>query len=250
MTEECRQWLNGGSTWSFVRLIKHLSKLPLSSISFYKETHKGWCGSVEEADNLSTPSCVLFVLVLLIRNIVFLKQLKYGGGSSCEGTCWFSASVYMAPSISRCQRYKGYIAGRADCILFASLPRAGLSGLFSEPSCLVVFIQRAPGSHSSGLLRVSSSPPALELLLPAPVYSALLSKPRLNTRTQQLITGRKTSLEKACSSCCDVSGPFGGSRNVPHRSTNWVDCLGWSWFKWPQDVTIQHIAYQLLCAIG
>lgn len=66
----------------FVRLIKDLSKLPLSSLSFYKETYKGWCGSVEESDYLSTPSCVLFVLKLLIRNVIFVVQLKHKDGSS------------------------------------------------------------------------------------------------------------------------------------------------------------------------
>lgn len=105
-------------------------------------------------------------------------------------------------SLAQCQRYKGYISS-------TSVHRAGLSAPFRDCSCLVVFIQRAPGSHSTGLLSVSSSPPALELLLPAPVYSALLSKPHLNKLTQQLIIAKKESQEKACSSCCDVSGPFG-----------------------------------------
>lgn len=64
-------------------------------------------------------------------------------------------------------------------------------------------------SQLRALLSVSSSPPAPELLLPAPVYSALLSKPHLNKPTQQLITEKKESQEKACSRRCDVSGPFG-----------------------------------------
>lgn len=41
----------------------------------------------------------------------------------------------------------------------------------------------APGSQRAGPLSVSSSPPALELLLPAPVYSASLSKASLITQT-------------------------------------------------------------------
>lgn len=111
----------------------------------------------------------------------------------------------MVLFISQCQRYKGYIS-RLHSV--ARPLWAGLSAPFSNHSCLVVFIQRAPGSHSTGLLSASSSPPALELLLPALVYSALLSKPHLYKLTQQLITEKK-SQEKACSSCCDVSGSFG-----------------------------------------
>lgn len=82
-------------------------------------------------------------------------------------------------SLSQRQRYKGYISRTSRLHSVTRLHWEGLSAPFSNHSCFVVFVQRAPGSHSTGLLSVSSSPPALELLLPAPVYSALLSKPHL-----------------------------------------------------------------------
>lgn len=115
----------------------------------------------------------------------------------------------MVPLITQCQLYTGYISGPSRPHSVASRHWAGLSAPFSNHSCLVVFIQRAPGSHSTGLLSASSSPPALELLLPALVYSALLSKPHLYKLTQRLIREKKKSQEKACWSCCDVSGSFG-----------------------------------------
>lgn len=80
-------------------------------------------------------------------------------------------------SLAPCQRYKGYVSRTCSLHSFARVHWAGLRAPFSNHSCLVVFLQRAPGSQSTGLLSVSSSPPALESLLPAPVYSALLSKP-------------------------------------------------------------------------
>lgn len=88
-------------------------------------------------------------------------------------------------SSALCQRHKGYINRTARSSSVARVHWAGAS--FSNHSCLVVFRQRAPGSHSTGLLSVSSSPPALELLLPAHVYSALLSKLHLCKLTQWLI---------------------------------------------------------------
>lgn len=54
---------------------------------------------------------------------------------------------------------------------------------------------------------LSSSPPVLELLFPASVCSALLSKPHLYKLGQPLTGGNK-SPEGACSRCCDVSAPF------------------------------------------
>lgn len=95
----------------------------------------------------------------------------------------------MAPFISPVSEIQGlYEQDLADGILLRAV---GLSAPVGNHSCLVVLIQRALGSHSTGLLSVSSSPPALELLLPAPVYSALLSKPGSYKLTQQLITERK-----------------------------------------------------------
>lgn len=117
---------------------------------------------------------------------------------------WFQS---LAPR----QSYKGYVSRTSRLRSVSRVHWAGLSAPFSNHSCLVVFIQRTPGSHGTGLLSVSSSPPALELLLPAPVYSALLSKPHLHNPTQQLITEK--SLKS--SSGCDVSGLFG----VAERST-------------------------------
>lgn len=96
-------------------------------------------------------------------------------------------------SLVPCQSYKGYVSRTGRLRFVSRVHWAGLSAPFSNHSCLVVFIQRTPGSHSTGLLSVSSSPPALELLLPAPVYSALLSKPHLHNSTQQLITEKKVS---------------------------------------------------------
>ncbi len=115
-------------------------------------------------------------------------------------------------SLAQCQSYKGYISR-------TSVHRAGLSALFSNHSCLVVFIQRAPGNHSTGLLSVSSSPPAPELLLPAPVYSALLSKPHLNKLTQRLITEKK-SLKRRPAQVAVMFLAHSRSRNVPRWQIN------------------------------
>lgn len=104
--------------------------------------------------------------------------------------CWFLFMWFH--SLVPCQSYKGYVSRTGRLRFVSRVHWAGLSAPFSNHSCLVVFIQRTPGSHSTGLLSVSSSPPALELLLPAPVYSALLSKPHLHNSTQQLITEKKS----------------------------------------------------------
>lgn len=133
-------------------------------------------------------------------------------------------------SLPQCQRCKGYVSRTSSLHSVASVCWAGLSAPFSSHSCLIVFIQRAPGSHSPGPLAVASSPPALEHLLPAPVYLALMSKPHLYKPTQQQITEK--SLKS--SNCCNVSGLCG----VAERSTNGLGCMGCSQIKCPGDVTL------------
>lgn len=96
-------------------------------------------------------------------------------------------------SLPPCQRCKGYVSRTSSLHSMARVCRAGLSAPFSSHSCLIVFIQRAPGSHSPDPLAISSSPPALEHLLPAPVYLALLPKPHLYKPTRQQITEKKVS---------------------------------------------------------
>lgn len=137
-----------------------------------------------------------------------------------------------------CTRYKGYASRTSRLHSVVGLHRAGLSAPFSNHSCFVVFIPRAPGSHSTGLLSVSSSsPPALELLLPAPVYSALLSKPHLykltDYRPKKRVSGERPLELLWCFWPIQGQGMF-----LSERSTNWVGCLGCSWPKCPQDVTI------------
>lgn len=95
-------------------------------------------------------------------------------------------SIYVdVPFVSQCQRYKGYIStiSRLHCVV--NLHYTGLSAPFSSPSCLVVFIERAPGSHSTGMLSVSPSPPALELLFPVRVYSAFCKASRIHSNWLQ-----------------------------------------------------------------
>lgn len=111
---------------------------------------------------------------------------------------------------------------RLTYFLVSSLYRAGLSAPFSNPSCLGVFMQRA-GSHSTGLVSLSSPPPGRELLLPAPVCSALLSKPPLYKPTL-LPTAENKPLEKACSSVLWCFCPMQGQRMFPVvRSASEVD---------------------------
>lgn len=122
-----------------------------------------------------------------------------------------------------CMRYKGYASRTSRLHSVAGLHRAGLSAPFSNHSCFVVFIPRAPGSHSTGLLSVSSSsPPALELLLPAPVYSALLSKPHLYKLTDY--RPKKKSLRRKTAWVAVMFLAHSGSRNVPLWKIN---KLGW-----------------------
>lgn len=185
------------------------------------------------------PSLWCFAWAYVIRN-VFLERLKYGNGISCEGTRWFGRSVYLALFISQCQRHKGYISRTSGPHSAVSLRWAGLSAPFSNPSCLVVFIQRALGSHSTGLLPVSSSPPALELLLPAPVYSAWLSKPHLYKLTQQLIREKNEQFSrvKMSAQAAVMFLAHSGTRNVPHGQ---MSKLGWlSGMQWVQMPTRCH----------
>lgn len=134
-------------------------------------------------------------------------------------------------SLAPCQSYKGYVSRISRLGSVSRVHWAGLSAPFSNHSCLVVFMQRTPGSHSTGLLSVSSSPPALELLLPAPVYSALLSKPHLHNPTQQLITEKKSQELKWLWCFWPIWGCWKINKNR-------VGCLGCSRPKCPRDVTV------------
>lgn len=124
----------------------------------------------------------------------------------------------------------------------AGLDRAGPGAPFSNHSCFVVFIPRAPGSHGTGLLSVSSSsssPPALELLLPAPVYSALLSKPHLYKLTDcRQLKKKRVSGERALELLWCFWPIQGQGMFLSEKSTNWVGCPGCSWPECPQDVTV------------
>lgn len=125
------------------------------------------------------PSFPVFHSVFSVSILLVIEMFSYWKGNGCGGTLCFSTYVYIVLFHSQCQRYKGYISKISGPHSVMNLHCTGLSAPFSSPSCLLVFIERAPGSHSTGLLSVSPSPPALDLLLPAPVYSALLSKPHL-----------------------------------------------------------------------
>lgn len=136
--------------------------------------------------------------------------LKYKNGTSSKGTCFFGRSVFVVCSV---RDTRVISAGLADLHSAASHHWAGLSAPFSNPSCLVVSIQRAPGSHSTGLLSTSSSPPALELLLPAPVYSAFLSNARL-IQTNTATDYRKKHLKRKPARVSVMFLAHSGSRNV------------------------------------
>lgn len=123
-------------------------------------------------------------------------------------------------------------AGLAGPHCVANLHYTGLSAPFSSPSCLVVFIERAPGSHCTGMLSVSPSPPAMELLFPARVYSAFCQS--LTYTNQHSNWLQNKSLERSLLQCCDVSCPD-GIRNVPPWQIDTLEC---SWLQCPQGVTI------------
>lgn len=144
-------------------------------------------------------------------------------------------AIYVVPFVSQCRRYKGYISRISRLHTVANLLCTGLSAPFSSPSCLVVFIERAPGSHSTGMLSVSPSPPALELLFPARVYSAFCQSLTYTNQHSNWLQKKKVSRESLLE-CCNVSGPF-GKRNVPHWQIN-KEGLECGWLKCPQDVTI------------
>ena len=161
----------------------------------------------------------------------------------------FGVCLWGFLSLSQHQRYKGCISRTSRLHSVTRLHWEGLSAPFSNHSCFVVLVQRAPGSHSTGLLSISSSLPALELLLPAPVYSALLSKPHLykpdaatdyrKRKKKKKHFSRESLLEFLwCFWPVQGQGIF-----LAEKSTNKVGCLECSWFNCPQDVTVSVLQF-------
>ena len=159
------------------------------------------------------PPLCCFALAYIVRDVFSGDYWNTGMELAVKEQWQFGVCLWGFLSLSQHQRYKGCISRTSRLHSVTRLHWEGLSAPFSNHSCFVVLVQRAPGSHSTGLLSISSSLPALELLLPAPVYSALLSKPHLYkpdaaTDYRKRKKKKNTSQEKACLSFCDVSGPF------------------------------------------
>lgn len=128
-------------------------------------------------------------------------------------------------------------AGLLDCASAAGVDCAAAERSIQQSVLFVVFFFSGglQGVTAQAPLSVSSSPPALKRPLPAPVYSALLSKPYLYKPTLRMITAPPPFKKKS-----QVAVMFFGLFGVAERSTNWgsVGCLGCSWSLWPRDVTV------------